>query len=258
LPNHPFKKQGEQMNIFKKLFTETKVLLRSVPGVLFGLYLVALVLMNVLANKSIVNLPYLALDCGILVSWIIFMVMDLTTKYFGVRAANILTVAGLFLNLAISLILLLTGALEGMWSESYVEGLETVINTALDNTFKGNWIIILGSSFAFIVSAVVNNLLNGLIGKFMKKDNFLTFAVRSYASTFIGQFVDNVLFALLISINLFGWTFVQCLTCALTGAVAELLFEIVFSPIGYAFLRSWKNNGVGSEYFDFLNDNKGN
>ena len=247
------------MNKLKNLFTETKVLLRSVPGVIFGLYLVALVLMNLLANKSIVNLPYLALDCGILVSWMIFTVMDLTTKYFGLRAANILTVVGLFLNLILSLILLLTGAISGMWGESFnVAGAESVINTALDNTFKGNWLIILGSSASFFVSAITNNLLNHFIGKVLKKDNFISFAARTYASTFIGQFIDNLLFALLISVHLFGWTISQCLTCALTGAVVELLFEVVFSPIGYRVVRSWDSSDVGRQYFEFLKggDNK--
>ena len=114
------------------------------------------------------------------------------------------------------------------------------------------WRIILGSSFSYAVSAIVNNILNHLIGKSLKKDNFLTFAARSYASTFIGQFIDNLLFALLISINLFGWTFTQCLMCALTGAACELLFEIVFSPIGYRVLRSWENCGVGRDYFEFI------
>ena len=241
------------MNIFKKYLTEFKVLLRSIPGVLFGVYLVALVLMNLLANKSIINLDFLALDCGILVSWIIFLVMDLTTKYFGVRAANILTVAGLFLNLGISLILLLGGTIKGFWSEAYsFENVSEIINAALDNTFKGNWIIIAGSSAAFLVSSVANNFINHFIGKTLKKDNFLTFAVRSYLSTFIGQFIDNFTFALLISINLFGWNLLQCFTCALTGALAELLFEIVFSPIGYKVLRSWENCGVGKEYLTYI------
>ncbi|MBP5177893.1 MAG: VUT family protein, partial [Clostridia bacterium] len=237
----------------KESFTQTKVLLRSVPGVIFGLYLVALVLMNLLANKSIVNLPYLALDCGIFVSWMIFMVMDLTTKYFGVKAANMLTVVGLFLNLLLSLILLITGSIDGLWSEVFTfEGSETAVNAALDNTFKGNWLIILGSSLSFAVSAVVNNVLNGLIGRSVKTDNFFTFALRSYASTFIGQFVDNMLFATVISIGLFGWTFAQCAMCALTGAVVELLFEVVFSPIGYRVLRSWERAGVGKEYLDLI------
>ena len=32
----------------------------------------------------------------------------------------------------------------------------------------------------------------------------------------------------------------QCFTCAVTGAIAELLFEIVFSPLGYRISRRIK------------------
>ena len=40
--------------------------------------------------------------------------------------------------------------------------------------------------------------------------------------------------------------------CALTGAVAELIMEIVFSPIGYKITRRWKNESVGKEYLEFI------
>ena len=63
------------------------------------------------------------------------------------------------------------------------------------------------------------------------------FALRSYVSTFLAQFADNLIFALLVSKLFFGWTLLQCFTCALTGAVAELLFEIFFSPLGYRMSR---------------------
>ena len=48
---------------------------------------------------------------------------------------------------------------------------------------------------------------------------------------------DNLIFALLVSKLFFGWTLLQCVTCALTGAVMELLFEVVFSPLGYRLSR---------------------
>ena len=255
LANHQYKKQGEKMNIskLKLLFKEAKTLLRSVPSLIFGLYLVALVMMNLLANKSIdLGVDYLALDCGLLFSWIVFLVMDLTTKRFGLKAANILTVAGLFVTLLISLVLFAAGSIKGIWSESFVFGAEEIINGALDNTFKGTWFVILGSGTAFFVSAVINNVLNYFIGKSLKKDNFVAFAIRSYASTFIGQFTDNLLFALIVSLNFFGWSLTQCITCALTGAVCELLFEVVFSPIGYRILRGWEKDGVGEEYLALL------
>lgn len=53
------------------LLAELKLLLRSVPSLTVTVFIVATISMNLLANKSI-NLPFswLALDCGIIVSWI--------------------------------------------------------------------------------------------------------------------------------------------------------------------------------------------
>ena len=39
--------------------------------------------------------------------------------------------------------------------------------------------------------------------------------------------------------------------CALTGAVAELIMEIAFSPIGYRITKKWQAESVGKEYFDY-------
>ena len=113
------------------------------------------------------------------------------------------------------------------------------INAALDNTFGGTWFIILGSSIAFAASAVLNNFLNYGIGRLLKNENsFGSFALRSYVSTFLAQTADNLIFALLVSKLFFGWTLLQCFTCALTGAVMELLFEVLFSPFGYRLSRA--------------------
>jgi uncharacterized PurR-regulated membrane protein YhhQ (DUF165 family) len=142
--------------------------------------------------------------------------------------------AALGLNLFMALVFFIGSDIPGVWGESFVEGSEKVINTALDNTFGGTWYIILGSSVAFICSALINNFMNYGIGKlFRKQGGFGRFAVRSYVSTFVAQFADNLIFALIVSRVFFGWSMLQCFTCALTGAVMELLFEIVFSPVGY-------------------------
>ena len=53
--------------------------------------------------------------------------------------------------------------------------------------------------------------------------------------------------------NGFHWTFVQCLMCALTGAVAELVMEILFSPIGYRITTRWREKAVGREYLEWMN-----
>ena len=86
---------------------------------------------------------------------------------------------------------------------------------------------------------MLNNFLNYGIGQRLgNSQSFGRFALRSYVSTFLAQMADNLIFALLVSRTFFGWTTIQCLTCALTGAVLELLFEVFFSPLGYRISRN--------------------
>ena len=240
------------MTKIKSLFTETKILLRSIPSALVALFVAAVVAMNLLANKSIVNLSWLALDCGILFSWLVFLVMDVVTKRYGARAANILSVVALAINLLFSALFIAISYIPGIWSQSFVEGSEGVINFALDGTFRSSWFVILGSSLAFVASAFLNNFLNVMFGKMLKNKGFLAFSVSCYASTVIAQFLDNILFAFIVSYHFFGWTPLQCVTCAATGAVAELVFEVVFSPVGYRVVNRMQAEGVGQQYLDYL------
>ena len=219
----------------KKFILNVRGLMQNVPPVIFALLVLSVVGMNLLANKSIdTGLEWLALDCGILFSWLAFLSMDIITHCYGPKAATVLSIAALLLNLLMALIFFIASVIPGVWGESFVDGSEAILNTALNNTFGGTWFIILGSSVAFASSAVINNFLNYGIGKLLKKDKgFGVFALRSYVSTFIAQFADNMIFALMVSKIFFGWTLLQCFTCALTGAVMELLFEVLFSPLGY-------------------------
>ena len=240
---------------FKSFFKETIVLFRNVPSLITALFVASVIAMNLLANKSI-NLPFdwLALDCGILFSWVAFLLMDIVTRRYGVKAANTVSVCALLANLLISLFFIAASFIPGTWSQSYVDGSEAIINTALDATFASSWFVILGSSVAFLASAFLNNFLHALIEKSFKKSNFTAFSVASYVSTFVAQFVDNLVFALLVSLNFFGWTIVQCLTCALTGAVVELIGEVLFSPLGYRVAKRLENDNVGAEYLALLNN----
>ena len=222
----------------RKFINDFRDLLRSVPPIIAAMFIISVVCMNLLANKSIdTGLDWLALDCGILFSWLTFLSMDVMTHCYGPRAATLMSIAALLFNLLMALVFFIAGHIPGVWGESFVEGSELVINTALDNTFSGTWYIILGSSIAFVSSALINNFLNYGLGKLVGSRGFGAFALRSYVSTFIGQFADNLIFALIVSKLFFGWTLLQCFTCALTGAAAELLFEVVFSPLGYRISR---------------------
>ena len=224
----------------KKTSLEVRRLLQTVPPLIAALLILSVVGMNLLANKSInTGLDWLALDCGILFSWLTFLSMDVLTHCYGPRAATSLSVAALGLNLLMAVIFFLASRIPGVWGESFVDGSEAVVNAALDNTFGGTWYVILGSSVAFLSSAVLNNFLHYGIGKLVKgREGFGSFALQSYVSTFLAQFADNLIFALLVSKLFFGWTLLQCFTCALTGACMELLFEVVFSPLGYRIAKN--------------------
>ena len=233
--------------MFKKVWGDYKVLLRSIPASTVTLFIVSVIMMNLLANKELISLPWLALDCGFAVSWVSFLCMDMICKRFGARASIMVSVMALGINLGVSLVFWLLTLTPGMWGAYYDTGLLEV-NDALNATLGGTWYVVLGSSCAMLTSSVVNSLLNQAIGRLEHKNTFGAFALRSYVSTGIAQFVDNLVFAIIVSHTFFGWTWLQVLTCSLTGAVAELLCEVFLSPVGYRVVRGWERENVGELY----------
>ena len=236
---------------------ELTLLFRSIPSPIMSVFVVSVVAMNLLANKSI-SLPFdwLALDCGIVVSWIAFLSMDIITKHFGPKAATEASLFASAVNLLVCAIFFISSRLPGVWGESFVDGSENIINGALDATLGGTWYVLFGSTVAFIVSAFVNNFVNSAIGKMTKSDGFFAYACRTYISTAIGQFTDNITFALIVSHFFFGWSFMQCVMCAATGMVVELLCEVVFSHTGYMICKKLKDDKIGEEYFAYIREKK--
>ena len=232
---------------------ETSLLLLCIPAPVVTLFVVSVICMNLLANKTLLQLDWIALDGGILVSWLSFMCMDIITKHFGPKASNKISVLAAMINLLTCLIFFVASIIPST-ADDY---------TAFDNIFGGTWFILLGSTVAFLSSAVINNMLNWSIGKAFKKnpDGRLAYATQSYISTFVGQFCDNLIFSVIVFMGFapifwdgFHWTLIQCVMCALTGAVAELIMEIVFSPIGYKIIRKWKQKEIGKEYLQYVSE----
>lgn len=246
----------KDMNRLKKEVREFFTLMRSAPAAVVALFTISVFAMNLLANKSIdVKVEWLALDCGIIVSWIAFLAMDVLTKRFGPKAATEISLFAIIVNILFCLLFFIGAKLiPGVWGESDGSG---QIDAALDGTFGGTWFIVLGSTVAFIASAVINNFLNFAVGKAFRKnrDGAAAFLISAYVSTAVGQFADNLVFSLLVSRIFFGWSLLQCLTCAATGMVAELLIEAAFSYFGYLICERWKRTGVGKEYFEFKKQN---
>ena len=78
---------------------ETAILLRSSPSTVVSLFVVSVICMNLLANKTLVQTKWIALDGGILISWLSFMCMDIITKYFGPKASNKIALLASAINL---------------------------------------------------------------------------------------------------------------------------------------------------------------
>ncbi len=231
---------------FASAAADTKLLFRNIPSVITALFTISVVVMNILANKTIYQNEWLAIDGGILVSWLSFLCMDIVTKAFGPKAATKLSIFAILTNLLVCLLFAVVSAIP---TEEDFSAFNTVIG--------GTWFILLSSTVAFIASAVINNFMNWGIGRAFRKnpDGKLAYVTRSYISTFIAQFCDNFIFAALtfmvfapIYWNGFHWTPIQCVTCSLVGAVLELLMEVIFSPFGYLVLKNWDKDGVGAAY----------
>lgn len=238
------------MNKIKKAFSDYLLLLRSVPSLVMTLFVVSAVLMNLLANKEVATgVDWIALDAGFSVSWLSFLCIDMLTKRFGAKASIQLSLTAMVINLFVCLLLYFVSLIPGNWGAYYTYSTE-IVNEGLNSTIGGSWYVVLGSACAFATSAVLNATLNALIGKLYKKDNFTSYALRSYISTFIGQFADNLVFACMVSYVFFGWTATQVIACSITGCLIELVCEIIFSPIGYRVCKKWDAHNVGSAYLD--------
>ena len=247
-------KKIKSSRLYEELY-EIKILLRSIPASVVTLFVVSVVCMNLLANKTLLQLDWIALDGGILISWLSFMCMDIITKHFGPKASNSITVLAVMINLLTCLIFFVASAIPSNAGDF----------SAFDSIFGGTWFILVGSTVAFLASGLINNSLNWMIGKSIRRkpDGKLAYALRTYISTFIGQFLDNFIFSIIVFVFFapifwdgFHWTVLQCATCALTGAVAELLMEIAFSPVGYRITKRWQADKVGEEYLEHIRRGK--
>jgi uncharacterized integral membrane protein (TIGR00697 family) len=245
------------MNKLKQIIVteakDYKILLRNAPTVTMIFFTLSVVLMNIFASKELLNIEYLALDCGFLLSWMSFLCMDMLTKRFGARAAIKLSLFAVFMNLICSGIFFIISRIGNNWSVFY-DFNDNIANDAVNGLFGGTWYVLVGSMTAFIVSAIVNAIINDGIGKLIKKKNFFEYAMRSYFSTAIGQFVDNFVFATIVSKVFFEWTWTQVVFCSIAGAAAELLSEVVFSPLGFKVCKRWEKEEVGKDYIDFTKE----
>lgn len=250
------------VDTFKWLFDtkDWKKLLRSIPGIVTTLFVVCTVAMNLAANKIVwsglmVNgTPWISITGGLFLSWAVFLVMDIVVRTFGVKASIKLNLLGAAVN---ALVVIFLGLVTLFPAKYPFEGASNMFDAVFgfaSLSAPQPWQILLSSTIAYIVSGIVNAIVNGALGRAFKKnpDSKTAFFCRSYVSTMIGQFVDNLVFAgLAFSIFAPFYTFETILGIAVVGALLELVCEIFFSPVGYRICKKWQSEGVGKEYFEY-------
>lgn len=231
--------------MFKRISRGLRETLQTVPTLFVVLITMALFVMNILANKSLeTNVDFLALDAGILISWIVFLFLDLTTKIYGLKHANRISIFSIVISSIFCVIMLIASLIPGIWKEAYDNVNSEVINDALNKTIGGTWYIVLISVLALIVASLVNNYVNHFIGKFFenKVSEKMEYCLRSFISTIVAQFLDNFIFSLCVGHIFFEWTITECISCSLIGMLVELVVQIFFTPIGYKILTKINNN----------------
>jgi queuosine precursor transporter len=251
---------------FKKDLKETKALFKGLPAIPFTMVCMSFILMNLLATVPLFNTPWIAGDVGFLVSWLAFLFGDMFVKRYGAKGSIKIQIAALLVSLFVLGILAGGSAIEvGLFGQNYTLGL---FNWSIDLEHGAVTLWTLGASaIAFLISNIFNSIISKFIlTKFKERTSFKAYATAAYTSTFIGQFVDNIIFAMLFTFiasripqmqtawSLQPVTFLAALTCALTGAVLELLLEVIFSPIGFKVAERWRKEGVGAEYIALVPD----
>lgn len=255
---NPFVRFGRWIaDVFKWLVDveDWKLLLRSIPAILPTIFILSVVVMNLMASKTIIMTEpsWLGITGGVLLSWIPFLCMDIVSKAYGAKASIKLNILALIINLICVAFFQLIAVIQ--------VGGDPNTYASFNATFNQTWQILIASSIAFIVSGIINSILNVSIGKMFKKnpDSKIAYATRTYVSTMIGQFVDNFVFTALAFLVFFklsigtslGWTIWTVLGTSAFGAVLELAMEVIFSPIGYNVCKKWRKEEVGKQYLDY-------
>lgn len=221
----------------KGILKESLEQVKKVPSLLFTLYCVCLILMNLCATKPLVNNDYIAIDCGLIASWLPFMIMDIVTRIYGSRTSIFISFVALAVNFFACFILLLVALVPYEW--------------ALNDygTFVGWWVISV-STLATMCGAIVNSVLHEKIYLSKKdKKSFLSFLSGSLPSTLIAQFVDNIIFCFFFtyiasSIGIWGMqklTVLALINFALIQTLFELIIEFITSPFAYKVEQVIKN-----------------
>lgn len=255
---------------FKKDWNETKTLFRCLPAIPFAILCVTMIAMNFLANKGIDFITLFgeniggfisnifSADSAIIISWIGFLAGDMIVKIFGTKAAIKVNLTAIGVQL-LAILMFTAGALiPGSYWNSMGDATAT-----FNELFLVQFWPCLAGTMAFALATVVDSIFSGfLLKKFKNRTSFKSYAVASYVSTALGQFLDNMLFGLFFSIwqgwftqtNSLGDILVHLVGFSAIGMIVELIGQCILSPFGFKLTKSWREDNIGKEYIDLVEE----
>jgi uncharacterized integral membrane protein (TIGR00697 family) len=195
-------------------------------SILTALYCAFTCTMNLFDMKTIGTSTFAFGGCGVLMSWAVFMIMDIATEVYGEKESiRIYTIAGI-INLLIVLLAQIAIALPGVYPEQ---------NSAFAQIFSNGPRTAISSFIAFWCGNYVNVHIMAKMKAKSKDDKAkLSFFSRAVVSTIFGQFVDDMLFATLafapIGLSLFEMTWKDIFTRSMIGVFNETVIEMLFVP----------------------------
>lgn len=225
------------MTKIKNIFKDFAKQIKSIPVVVLTIFSVTVVVMNLLATKTIYQNEFIAIDGGIILMWLVVVLSDLVTTVKGPKATISMTVFGIIVNLVASLVFYFVSLIPG-----------TPNFDAFKQVLGGSIFIIISSTISFICSSTLNAFLNhGIHSLFTKNyEGKLAFSICCQVSTLVSQILDNFLFNILayvlfapLFLGDFKWSVTQCILCALLYAAIEMVIELVLLPVLYKIYRFW-------------------
>ncbi len=212
----------------------------SVPTfflIIVSFYMVGSVMQNILATKTF-GTPELSITTGgTIISWLVFLCMDVITEIWGRKRAIQCFWISAILNLFISGI---------AWICIAIPGNNDFINSSYEVILGTGWRIVIASITAFLLGNYANTMIMYLMRVNSKNPNkTFGFMLRAVLSTLIGQFLDNAIFYLIAFAPIGipatieqSWTTILQLV-GFTTAI-ETVVEALVSPLTSLFINYLK------------------
>lgn len=183
---------------------------------LFGIYCAGIIIQNILATKNI-DITIFTVTTGILVSPLVFIIQDIQTEVYGYKKAKKMIILGYLMNF-IAIMLYSFSIL--------IPSSSTYTNQAAFTTILGTTPRIAVASF---IAYMIGALINSKVMENMKIRHEKNLFFRAISSTVVGQFIDNMLFAVIAFIGILPTQAI--ISMIVGGTLFEIIYEVIFYPI---------------------------